>query len=90
MGLAGGHIFSGKLSVTVGSGALEGDPVAERSMVSEGPLAVLRPPSAGTRALYEWGVDATEGFVRPLVEGEASLWDRQIRRCLLSNDDAAD
>ena len=55
-----------------------------------GPLAVLRPPSAGTRALYGWGMEGMIGQVRPLVDGEASMWDRHLRRVMLSGEDAAE
>ena len=75
--------------MAVGAGSLQDKAAAERAVVEAGPLAVLRPPSAGTRALYGWSMQGMIGQVRPLVDGEASMWDRHLRRVMLSGEDAA-
>jgi len=90
MGVLGGHVFEGNLEQAVGAGSLQDKAAAERAVVEAGPLAVLRPPSAGTRLLYGWGVTDTTGVAHPLVTGEASLWDRQLRRVLLASHGAAE
>ena len=90
MGPVGGHEFVDGLTEAVGGGVLQSRGDVERAVVRAGPMAVLRPPSAGTRALYGWGVEGVLGHVRPLVEGEASLWDRHMRRELMGREDAAD
>ena len=89
MGVVGGHAFEGELGEAVGAGVLQDRGEAERAVVQAGPMAVLRPPSAGTRAMFGWTAGSMPGRVRPLVEGEASLWDRHLRRELLSREDAA-
>ena len=90
MGAMGRHSFEGELAVAVGAGSLQDKAAAEKAVVEAGPLAVLRPPSAGTRDMYGWGMEGIIGQVRPLVDGEASMWDRHLRRVMLSGEDAAE
>jgi len=60
-------------------------------MNSSGPLTAFRPPSEGTRRAFGWpsvagATTAAPGIV-PLVQGEASMWDRHLRRNYLSSQD---
>jgi len=89
MGVLGNHVFEGEFRRAVGAGCLQERHVACRAAIEAGAMVAVRPPSAGTRTLYGWGVQGMIGWVRPLVEGEASMWDRHLRRVMLSGEDAA-
>jgi len=89
MGTAGPHRFCGRFSKAVGAGILEGIQAAEAAVIEEGAIAVISPPSAGTRSLYGWGIPEVMGLARPLVDGEASMWDRHLRRIYLGSKHGA-